>query len=173
MAVAAPYVIPSSALGADGRAPASEHVVMASIGCGDQGTSDLRGFMSFGETQIVATCDPVTDHRENAKNIVNTHYNNKDCASINDFREILARDDIDAMHVGTPDHWHAVITINACRNGKDVYCQKPQSLTIREGRAMVSAARSGNRGLRKPTMCVYPNGLKPATSASTGTSRRK
>ena len=136
-AVAAPTVITSSALGADGRPPASERIVMGTIGCGGQGTGDMGGFLGFRQVQMVAVCDVVPDHRENAKHDVNKRYNNKDCKTYNDFREVLARDDIDAVLIGTPDHWHAIITIEACKHGKDVYCEKPECLTIREGRAMV------------------------------------
>ena len=79
------------------------------------------------------------------RRIVNEHYHNQDCKAYNDFREVLARDDIDAVLIGTPDHWHALITIEACKHGKDVYCEKPECLTIREGRAMVEAVRRYGR----------------------------
>ena len=79
------------------------------------------------------------------KRIVNDHYKNQDCKEYNDFRDVLARADIDAVLIGTPDHWHAIITIEACKAGKDVYCEKPECLTIREGRAMVDAVRRYGR----------------------------
>jgi hypothetical protein len=78
-AFAVPYLITSSALGAGGRAPASERIVMATIGCGGQGTGDMEGFLGFPQVQMVAVCDPVTSHREDAKRIVNEHYHNQDC----------------------------------------------------------------------------------------------
>jgi predicted dehydrogenase len=118
---------------------------MATIGCGGQGTGDMGGFMGFPEVQMVAVCDPVPEHRERARNHVNDKYRNKDCKVYNDFREVLARDDIDAVLIGTPDHWHAIITIEACKAGKDVYCEKPESLTVREGRAMVDAVNRYGR----------------------------
>ncbi|MCX7046086.1 MAG: Gfo/Idh/MocA family oxidoreductase [Candidatus Sumerlaeota bacterium] len=139
--IAAPYVITSSALGANDRAPASERIVMGTIGCGGQGTGDMKGFVGFGQVQMVAVCDTALDHRERAKDYVDQKYGNKDCALHTDFREVLARDDIDAVLIGTPDHWHALITIAACRSGKDVYCEKPECLTIGEGRAMADAVR--------------------------------
>lgn len=145
LAVAAPHMITSSALGAGGRPPASERIAMATIGVGGQGTGDMGGFMQFPQVQMLAVCDPVLDHRNGAKGIVDRRYGNNDCAAYNDFRELLARPDIDAVIVATPDHWHAIITIAACRQGKDVYCEKPESLTIREGRAMVQAARRYGR----------------------------
>jgi len=78
-------------------------------------------------------------------NRVNKHYSNKDCQVYNDFREIVTRDDIDAIHCATPDHWHAIVVIEACRNGKDAFCQKPETRTLREGSLMVAAARRYGR----------------------------
>jgi predicted dehydrogenase len=145
LALAAPYVITNPALGADRRPPASERIVMGTIGAGGQGTGDMHGFLGFPQVQMVAVCDPVAEHRDNAKKGVDQRYNNKDCKTYNDFREVLARDDIDAVLIGTPDHWHAIVTIEACKRGKDVYCEKPETLTIREGRAMVQTVRRYGR----------------------------
>ncbi|HEX4147621.1 MAG TPA: Gfo/Idh/MocA family oxidoreductase, partial [Pirellulales bacterium] len=79
------------------------------------------------------------------KTTVDEHYGNRDCKVYNDFRELLARPDIDAVHIATPDHWHAIIAIEACRSGKDVYCQKPETLTLAEGPKMVAAGRRYGR----------------------------
>jgi predicted dehydrogenase len=144
-AIAAPYVITTSALGADGRPSASERIVMGGIGIGNMGSGDLGAFLGRPDVQYTAVCDVRKSIREGAANNVNKHYGNSDCKLYNDFRELLARKDIDAVHIATPDHWHAVILVHACRNGKDVYCQKPESLTIREGRLMVEAARRYSR----------------------------
>jgi hypothetical protein len=140
VAVGAPYVITSSALGAKGRPAASDRVVLGAIGVGGQGGGDLRDFMGFAEVQVVGVCDVRKAARENCRASVEKKYG-KGCEVYNDFRELLARDDIDAVLIGTPDHWHALTSIDACRRGKDVFCEKPLSLTIREGRAMVEAAR--------------------------------
>jgi hypothetical protein len=145
LAIAMPTIIKSSALGADGRPAASNRIVMGTIGCGGQGTGDMNGFMGFPQVQMVAVCDPVPDHRENARRNVDGHYHTSDCKVYNDFREVLARPDIEAILIGTPDHWHAIVTIEACKHGKDVYCEKPECLTIREGRAMVEAVRRYGR----------------------------
>jgi len=142
---AAPYVITSTALGGEGRPPAGERLVMGAIGVGGRGTGDMRSLMGFGEVQMVAVCDPVPAHRDRAKAHVDGKYGNKDCQATADFREIVTRDDIDAILIGTPDHWHAIITIQACKHGKDVYCEKPETLTIREGRAMVEAVKRYGR----------------------------
>ncbi len=144
-AIAAPYVITSTALGAEGRPPASDRIVMAGIGIGNMGSGDQGAYLGHKEVQYVAACDVRPAKREAAKGRVDGHYKNKDCKLYNDFRELLARPDIDAIHCATPDHWHAIIVVEACRNGKDVYCQKPETRTIREGRLMVEAARRYGR----------------------------
>jgi hypothetical protein len=144
-AASLPLMIPGVALGQGGRPAPSERIVMATIGTGGQGTGDMSGFMGFADVQMVAVCDVVPEHRERAQQRVNEKYGNKDCKAYSDFREVLARKDIDAVLIGTPDHWHAIQTIEACRQGKDVYCEKPESLTVREGRAMVDAVRRYGR----------------------------
>lgn len=144
-AFAAPYVLTSDALGGPDRAAASERIVMAAIGVGGQGSGDMGNMLGDRRTQYVAACDVRKGARDGAKNRIDGRYKNKDCKAYNDFREIMARDDIDAINCGTPDHWHALITIAACKSGKDVYCQKPLTLTIAQGRAMVNAARRYGR----------------------------
>ncbi len=145
VAVAAPYVITSAALGNDKRPPASDRIVMGGIGIGNQGSGDQGAFLGRGDVQYVAVCDVEANHRNAARDHANGRYNNKDCKTYVDFRELLARDDIDAIHFATPDHWHALVVIEACRHGKDVYCQKPETKTLREGPLMVAAARRYGR----------------------------
>lgn len=142
---AAPAFIPPSALGADGRPAPSNRVVMGSIGVGGRGMSNTGGFLNFSEVQIIAVCDVMQSHREEAKTMCDRKYNNQDCVAVNDFREITARADIDVVAIGTPDHWHALVAIEAMRQGKDVFCEKPETLTIREGRAMIEATRRYGR----------------------------
>ena len=141
----APLIIPGSVLGADGGTAANERIVMGTIGCGGRGTGVMGGFAGRSQVQMVAVCDPVPAHRDRAKSVNDQRYGNKDCQAYNDFRELLARDDIDAILCGTPDHWHAIIVIEACKSGKDVFCEKPECLTIGEGRAMVHATRRFGR----------------------------
>jgi hypothetical protein len=143
--VALPYVIPASAMGNAGATAPSNRIVMAGIGIGNMGRGDLGSFLGRDDVQYLAVCDVQKDVRDNAVNRVNEKYQNKDCQAYNDFREIMVRDDIDAVHCATPDHWHAVIVLDACRNGKDVYCQKPETKTLREGQLMVEAARRYSR----------------------------
>ncbi len=154
-AVAFPAIVPSSVLGAN--AP-SNRVAMAFIGVGNQGTGDMQGFLRDDRLQAVAVCDVnrgsagywsgTVRGREHAKQLVDTYYAEKKnipaykgCDAYEDFRDVLARDDIDAVEIATPDHWHAAITVAAAQAGKDIYCQKPLSLTIEEGRAMVDAVK--------------------------------
>lgn len=137
---------------ARGFAAPSERIRLGFIGIGIQSRGHLRSFVGKNDTQVVAVCDVVKERLENSKQIVEEGYakqkdmaSYKGCAAYNDFRELLARDDIDAVVIGTPDHWHAIPAVMACRAGKDVYCEKPLSLTISEGRAMVEAARKHDR----------------------------
>ena len=144
-AVAVPYVITSTALGDDDVPPASDRIVMGGIGIGNMGRGDQGAFLGRSDVQYVAVSDVRTAARDKAKGKVDGHYKNSDCQAYNDFRELLARTDIDAVHVATPDHWHAIMVIEACRSGKDVYCQKPETRTLREGPLMVEAARRYGR----------------------------
>lgn len=142
---AAPYFVPGSVFGAEGRPAPSNRIVMGCIGLGGQGKGDMGGFLGFNQVQVVAVCDVIQSHREAAKAQVDGHYKDQGCAAYNDFREIVTRPDIDAVLIATPDHWHALIAIEAMRHGKDVYCEKPESLTVQQGRAMVECARRYGR----------------------------
>jgi len=144
-ALAIPYVITSTALGAGDVPAASERIVVGGIGIGNMGRGDQNAFLGRGDVQYVAVCDVRTNARNAAKSKVDEKYSNADCNAYNDFRELMARTDIDAVHVATPDHWHALMVIEACRNGKDVYCQKPETRTLAEGPAMIAAARRYSR----------------------------
>ncbi len=140
-AVAAPYVITSDALGSQDRPAASERIVMGGIGIGNMGRGDMGNFLGRKDVQYVAVCDVKKGSREGAKAKTDKQYSNTDCKAYNDFRELLARTDIDAVHVATPDHWHATIVLDACRSGKDVYCQKPETRALGEGPLMAKTAR--------------------------------
>ena len=149
VAACGPMILSSPARG---FAAASERIRLGFIGIGIQSRGHLKRFVGTSDTQVIAVCDVVTERREDSKRIVEEGYakqkdvgSYKGCAAYVDFRELLARDDIDAVVIGTPDHWHAIPAVMACRAGKDVYCEKPLSLTISEGRAMVDAARKHDR----------------------------
>jgi predicted dehydrogenase len=144
-ALAVPYFVPATSLGNDERPAPSDRIVMGGIGIGNMGNGDQDRFLGRKDVQYVAVCDVRTDKRDGAKAKVDRHYDNRDCQAYVDFREVLARTDIDAVHIATPDHWHALMVVDACRNGKDVYCQKPETRTLREGPLMIEAARRYGR----------------------------
>ena len=145
-AVAAPLVVPASLFGKN--AP-SNRITMGFIGTGNNGYNWARKFLKDDRCQIVAVCDVNKEGpgywndsvrgREPARRLVDQAYGGKSCAAYEDYREVLSRDDIDAIYIGTPDHWHALIAVAAANAKKDVYGQKPLSLTIQEGREMSRA----------------------------------
>ena len=114
---------------------------MGAIGIGGMGTHDLKNFLEQNDVRFLAACDVETKHRDRARDLINEKYGNKDCATYNNFEELLARDDIDALLIATPDHWHAPIAVAGAKAGKDMYCEKPISLTIAEGRAVAEAMK--------------------------------
>jgi len=144
-ALSFPYIVPSSILGKSGGILPSEKITIGCIGVGWMGTSNLEGFLNEEDAQIVAVCDLDKVHMKRAKNMVNAKYKNKDCLTYHDFRELLERDDIDAISIGTPDHWHSIPAIAAAKAGKDIYSEKPLSHTLKEGRAMCDAVKQYNR----------------------------
>jgi len=145
-AVTVPYIIPSSALGRDGKVCPSERIVLGGIGIGGRGKHDLEWMLPEKDVQFVAVCDARKERREAVKQIVDTRYDNKDCAMYRDIREFLAeRTDIDAVLIATGDRWHSLAAIMAMRAGKDVYSEKPSSMTIAEGQAVVETAKRYRR----------------------------
>lgn len=136
LSAALPAVVPGSALGLDGRTAPSNRLGMAAIGLGFGWPMFLRE-----DVRYRAVCDVRKERRDQGKALVDSRQGASDCAACNDFREVLDRSDVDAVYVATPDHWHALVTIAAARAGKHVYCQKPLTRTIAEGRAVVEAVR--------------------------------
>jgi predicted dehydrogenase len=140
-----PYLVRPSALGKAGTVAASERITLGMIGTGQHGREmNIRMFLTYPDAQIVAVCDVDREQRELARKMVNDKYGNNDCAVYNDFREVLAREDIDAVMISTPDHWHVPIAIAAARAGKDIECEKP-TLTVEEGRALVETMQRYSR----------------------------
>jgi predicted dehydrogenase len=137
--IAAPMIIPASALGQAGRASPSNRITIGCIGMGMMGMPNMDSFLGQPDTQVVAVSDLDKKRLEAAKNSVNTRYNNKDCMAAGDFREIIARKDIDALSLALPDHWHSIPAIMGARAGKDMYGEKPFAHTVVEGRAMCDA----------------------------------
>lgn len=152
----------SAAVRAQDRPAPSHRITMGVIGTGNQGTGDMKNFLADERVQVVAVCDLNKESpgywdggiagREPARVLVEWNYARakrsgiyKGCTAYEDFRDLLARKDIDAVLIAVPDHWHSIPVIEAARAGKDIYGEKPLSLTISEGRAMVNAVTSHNR----------------------------
>ncbi|MGA2500241.1 MAG: Gfo/Idh/MocA family oxidoreductase [Tepidisphaeraceae bacterium] len=155
-AVAAPYLLaPRRALAADPKLAPGNRIGVGIIGVGGRGGYHLKAMLDHPGVQVVAVCDANLTRREAARERTSEKYAEaeksgqyKGCASVQDFRELIARGDVDAVIIATPDHWHALAAIMAMKAGKDVYCEKPVSLTVAEGREVVSAAQRFGRILQ-------------------------
>lgn len=146
-AMAVPTVVQKSARGQASQ-PAVERITVGFIGTGKMARGyHLKTLLGFADVQAIAVCDVDTNRRDSAKQMVDEAYGEKGggCAAYNDFREMLARKDLDAVVIATPDHWHSIPLIEACKAGKDVYCEKPLTLTLAEGRACMDAVRKYKR----------------------------
>ncbi|HNT35142.1 MAG TPA: Gfo/Idh/MocA family oxidoreductase, partial [bacterium] len=148
----APTFIPARALGLEGRPAPSDRITLGFIGVGSMGSGNLRGFRSASDTQVLALCDVDRRRLASAKAETESFYAQQQtdgtyhgCSDYVDFRQLVARQDIDAVVISTPDHWHVLPSIAAVRMGKDVYCEKPLSLTIAEGRALSDAVKRHGR----------------------------
>jgi predicted dehydrogenase len=138
---AAPYIIPASALGKGPRPAPSNRITLGMLGLGSMGLRHVTGFLAEEECQITAVCDVDAQRVTRAATVINEHYGNQDCKTFSDFRDLIACDDIDALCIAVPDHWHAIPAIMAIRAGKDVYGEKPLALTVAEGKEMVREVR--------------------------------
>ena len=127
-----PLIVPSSVIAGTNQTSPSDKIVMGAIGVGQMGTGHIRSFMGYDDVQMVAVCDVRKEHRDRAKALADEKYDNQDCTTYNDFRELLARQDIDAVFIAVPDHWHALIGIEAARQHKDMYYEKPLSRYFNE-----------------------------------------
>lgn len=156
MLSAAPFILPSKVWGA-AHAP-NDRITMGFIGMGKQSRHLVDTFMRHPICRVVAVCEVDTTRREAAQQRVNQFYTDNpelgsaDCAAYNDFREIIARDDIDAVCIATPDHWHAIPTLAALRAGKDVYCEKPLTHNIHEAVEVIHAVKEHGRVLQTGSM---------------------
>lgn len=153
---AAPFILPSHVWSAE-KSP-NDRLSLGFIGIGTQARGLMSGFLNKKETQTVAVCDVDTTRRENGKKIAEAFYarqtgsSYEGCATFGDFRELLARKDIDAVVIATPDHWHALIAIAAAKAGKDIYCEKPLCQSIHEAQAMIKAMRGNKRVFQTGSM---------------------
>jgi predicted dehydrogenase len=144
-AVAAPTIIPASALGRGAQAAPSERVTLGVVGWGMQGPGNTDAFLALKDCQVVAACDLDKNHLQAAVNKINEKYGNTDCKAYHDYHEMMARKDIDAVMLAVPDNWHALISTEAANNKKDIYGEKPLARTIAEQQAIVKAVQSNKR----------------------------
>jgi predicted dehydrogenase len=140
-ASALPIVVPGSVLGLNGAVAPSNRIVFGGIGIGNRARAILPNFLSFKEIHFRAVSDCREERLKSAKELVDRQYGNPDCLAQPDFRELLARADVDAVLIATGNRWHGLGSIYAARAGKDIYCEKPVSLTIAEGRKLVETCR--------------------------------
>ena len=145
-AVAAPNIVPASALGRGGATAPSERILLGGIGIGSRGMHDLRWATDQPDVQFLAVCDVRQNRRESVKSFIDDLYDNNDCETFRDIRDFLAeRTDLDGVVIATGDRWHGLASIYSMRAGLDVFSEKPSSMTIAEGRAVVDAARRYGR----------------------------
>lgn len=145
LALAAPAIIPASALGRQDKPAPSGRITMGVVGWGMQGPGNTDAFLGLKDCQVVAACDLDKNHLQQALDKINGHYKNQDCKPYHDYREMMARKDIDAVMLAVPDHWHALVATEAARNKKDIYGEKPLARTIAEQQAIVKAIQKNNR----------------------------
>ncbi len=151
-AVAAPVFVPGSVLGKDEAVAPSERITVGMIGSGSRGGQLTTPLVAMKDAQIVAACDPSRPKREALKGSTEKAYaarrtagSFKGCSDHNDFRDLLARTDIDAVVITAPENWHALCAIAAAKAGKDIYCEKAMTRTVAEGQALVKAVRQNRR----------------------------
>jgi predicted dehydrogenase len=138
-AMSLPYIVSSSAFGA------GEKITVGCVGVGPQGSGDMGNFLRQKDAQVVAVCDVKDPVLKEAQKRVNEHYQGTGCAAYKDFRELMARDDIDVVLAATPDHWHVLIALAAVKSGKDVYLEKPMGLSLAQDQALRAAVHRHGR----------------------------
>ncbi len=147
---AAPFILPSGILSA--KVKPNDKITVGFIGMGIQNRGLQNRFMADSNVVAVAVSDCDTTRRKAAQKRANDRYQNKDCKAYNDYREIVARDDIDAVCIATPDHWHAIQTVEAVNSGKDVYCEKPLTHNVHESIEVMNAVKNKNAILQTGSM---------------------
>jgi predicted dehydrogenase len=140
-ALAFPMIVPGCAVGRGKRSRPSNRTTLGIVGWGMQGPSNTQSFLHEEDCQVVAACDLDKFHLQSALDTINGHYENKDCIAYHDYRDMFARQDIDAVMLAVPDNWHAVMSTDAARAGKDIYGEKPLARTIAEQQAIVKAVQ--------------------------------
>ena len=144
-AITVPYIACPSVLGKGSRPAPSNQITMGLIGLGSMGMRHVKGFLQEDDCRLIAVCDVDAGRRDAAVEEINKHYGSDGCGQYNDFRDLIARDDIDTLCISVPDHWHSIPAIMGLRAGKDIYGEKPLALTISEGRAIVETVHRYKR----------------------------
>jgi len=148
-AAAAPYIASAAALGGEGRKPAGDRITLGILGTGGRGTSIMKSILPLGGAQVVAVCDCMASRRKRAQALAEARYARRagytGCKAYRDFREVIARKDIDAVVIAPQDHWHALMVVAAARAGKHIYCEKPLGVAVAEGQAIRNAVRRYGR----------------------------
>ena len=147
-ALALPAIVPSRALGLDGAVAPSNRITAAVIGLGDRGPGHLGELSAFKEVELIGVCDVRRERAEQFREWVDNRQGKKGCVGTQDFRELLARSDLDAVTIAAPENWHSYMSIAAMNAGKDVYCEKALALTVAEGRATCEAMKRTGRILQ-------------------------
>ncbi len=145
LAVAAPTIVPSTVFGRADRAAPSERITLGAVGWGMQGPGNIEAFLNQSDCQVVAVSDLDQRHLNQGVQRINRYYENTDCKAYHDYRELMARKDIDAVMLAVPDHWHALVAVEAAQNMKDIYGEKPLARTIVEQQAIVKAVQKNKR----------------------------
>jgi predicted dehydrogenase len=142
---AVPSIVPAAVLGQAGRVAPNDRLQIGCIGVGPQGRGVMGNFLTQADARVIALCDVAQRNLEEAAKQVKEHYGDVACATGSDFRALLARSDIDAVLIATPDHWHVPVAIEAARAGKDMYLEKPMGLAVAEDRLLRKAIRKNRR----------------------------
>ncbi len=147
-ALAVPYFVPAHVLGGQGQPAPSDRITLGVIGTGGRGRALINDALQHRDAVVLAVADVDRHHLDEGKRQTDQKAGNQDCQAYGDFRDLLARDDIDAVIVATPDHWHALNSVAAAQAGKDIYCEKPLANSIGEGRAIAQAVEANKRILQ-------------------------
>ncbi len=145
LALTAPTIIPACALGRGGKPAPSNRITMGVVGWGMMGPGNTKAFLRNDDCQVVASCNIDKNHLRRSLETINGHYQNSDCKAYHDYREMMARKDIDTVMLALPDHWHELTAVEAARNGKDLYGEKPLARTLAEQQAIVKAVQKHKR----------------------------
>jgi predicted dehydrogenase len=157
-AIAFPTFIPASALGRDGKPAPSARITMGVVGWGMQGPANTSEFLKLDDVQVVATCNIDKHHLKQSVDVINGHYKKKVAKTYHDYRDMMARSDIDAVMLAVPDHWHELVAVEAARRKKDIYGEKPLAKTIAEQQRIVQAVREHG--------CIWQTGSWQRSSGS-------